>query len=181
MFSLWIIIRLIQFISITTIDITLLILAPQLLTYLLLLTTFVYISIFNICNVYLRNSILLLIYLVKIVFSIVICVYIDNRIIRIISYILSCVILINACVDYLIYNYANTEEHKIYFRYRYYTFKNKPTRDENENCPICLGPLSQEQYLTKCEHTFCKQCLDDWIKQNKNSCPNCRQDLYLQC
>ena len=44
-----------------------------------------------------------------------------------------------------------------------------------EICNICMDHNSD--CLTKCQHQFCKNCLDIWYKKN-NKCPYCRE--YLQ-
>ena len=46
----------------------------------------------------------------------------------------------------------------------------------NKECPICLHNLSDNIIVTKCNHTFCKNCLDKWQKNN-SSCPICRQNI----
>lgn len=47
----------------------------------------------------------------------------------------------------------------------------KPQSQE-ENCPICLDTISIISKLP-CKHTFCKPCLDQWLK-DKNICPVCK-------
>jgi len=44
----------------------------------------------------------------------------------------------------------------------------------NENrCSICLQEI-QNECITNCNHNFCKECLDTWFDNGKNSCPLCR-------
>ena len=47
-------------------------------------------------------------------------------------------------------------------------------------CPVCQEHFSQinEPKILKCLHTFCKTCLEAWIRRNREgqlSCPTCRQ------
>ncbi len=43
------------------------------------------------------------------------------------------------------------------------------------DCPVCLKKV--EDYIkTKCNHFFCKICLDKWL-DIKNTCPMCREKL----
>ena len=53
-----------------------------------------------------------------------------------------------------------------------------------EPCSICLEPLYDKEALEnnkpvislKCNHMFHKECLDPWIKTNKN-CPLCKNNV----
>ena len=42
-------------------------------------------------------------------------------------------------------------------------------------CSICLN-IFRNAIRSKCDHTFCKQCVENWIKSNNNNnnCPECR-------
>ena len=43
--------------------------------------------------------------------------------------------------------------------------------NENE-CPLCYEHIcDNDSITTRCNHTFCRSCLDTW---NKPSCPMCR-------
>ena len=47
-------------------------------------------------------------------------------------------------------------------------------------CPVCQEQFSEtkEPKILKCFHTFCKLCLEGWLRQQGGgalSCPNCRQ------
>ena len=47
-------------------------------------------------------------------------------------------------------------------------------------CPVCQGQFSgiKEPKILKCFHTFCKSCLEGWLRQEggeRLSCPKCRQ------
>ena len=46
-------------------------------------------------------------------------------------------------------------------------------------CPVCQEQFSEsnEPKILKCQHTFCKSCLNGWLRQHgggRLSCPNCR-------
>ena len=46
----------------------------------------------------------------------------------------------------------------------------------NEECSICLTKqiIPMNKCITQCNHTFCKECLDMWFDNGKNTCPICR-------
>lgn len=50
-----------------------------------------------------------------------------------------------------------------------------------ETCPVCLVKFEEndkeEILLTKCDHSFHKECLSRWLEQKEN-CPICRSSLY---
>ena len=47
-------------------------------------------------------------------------------------------------------------------------------KDSRENeCPICLDNFKNPQTLNKCQHKFCKSCIDQALKIN-NRCPVCK-------
>lgn len=49
---------------------------------------------------------------------------------------------------------------------------------EIQECPICLENIEEEeQSILNCNHIFCKKCIDDYIKQKKNTCPLCRGEI----
>ena len=47
---------------------------------------------------------------------------------------------------------------------------------KNINCGICLKE-SENLMITDCGHTFCEDCLKDWVSKN-NSCPKCNNIIY---
>ncbi len=47
---------------------------------------------------------------------------------------------------------------------------------DDTECPICYEKIDKG-YSTKCNHFFCKKCLDEWCKNNYN-CPYCRNTLF---
>ena len=49
--------------------------------------------------------------------------------------------------------------------------------NENE-CPLCYEHIcDNDSITTRCNHTFCRSCLDTW---NKPSCPMCRQEYLIK-
>lgn len=42
-------------------------------------------------------------------------------------------------------------------------------------CCICLTPITENQYMTNCNHIFHKSCLEKWLSKNHQNCPICRQ------
>lgn len=50
------------------------------------------------------------------------------------------------------------------------------SKEENE-CSICLNNNEKEKYTTQCNHTFHKDCLDEWLTYS-TTCPQCRTTIY---
>lgn len=46
----------------------------------------------------------------------------------------------------------------------------------NIKCSICLEEIN-DLCKTSCNHSFCYECLNEWLSQNKNTCPMCRSKL----
>ena len=50
---------------------------------------------------------------------------------------------------------------------------------ELNDCPICLEQINIESlklaYIVECNHTFHSSCLSAWLKEDKKTCPMCRQ------
>ena len=52
---------------------------------------------------------------------------------------------------------------------------------EEEKCSICLENLENiDIKKTTCNHFFHKECIYEWINNNKNTCPLCRENI-LKC
>jgi hypothetical protein len=51
------------------------------------------------------------------------------------------------------------------------TKSSKSTSDEN--CVICMDSMSLPKQLDKCGHKFCTQCIEDYFKTVKQTCPIC--------
>ena len=47
---------------------------------------------------------------------------------------------------------------------------------KSEKCSICLEITENEQITTECDHVFCKECIELYLKNN-NTCPNCRNEI----
>ena len=46
---------------------------------------------------------------------------------------------------------------------------------EEINCPICTEKTS-DSYKTTCNHLFCRECIGEWLKDNKK-CPICMKEF----
>lgn len=46
-------------------------------------------------------------------------------------------------------------------------------------CSICAD-LLYKPVLTPCIHIFCKQCIEQWFKNEGKSCPICRYSLSIE-
>merc|ERR1711959_520087 len=48
-------------------------------------------------------------------------------------------------------------------------------------CPVCLSDFEADQEVVKtgCGYTFCKGCLEPWLKED-NRCPVCRTEFGIQ-
>mgnify|MGYP003706241735 CR=1 FL=1 len=46
-------------------------------------------------------------------------------------------------------------------------------RIEYDSCPICLDEIIVP-CKTQCGHTMCKNCIETWFKNKKDTCPLCR-------
>jgi len=51
------------------------------------------------------------------------------------------------------------------------------------SCTICMKEdlKNEDIYTTDCNHSFCKECLDDWFQRGNQTCPLCRShiDTYI--
>ncbi|RDI87292.1 hypothetical protein Vi05172_g2935 [Venturia inaequalis] len=48
--------------------------------------------------------------------------------------------------------------------------------DSQEDCPVCMEPLSNDPVITTCTHTFCYPCIER-VVETQAKCPMCRQSL----
>ncbi|CAG2108712.1 unnamed protein product, partial [Medioppia subpectinata] len=48
--------------------------------------------------------------------------------------------------------------------------------DDELKCPICCSVLEEAVQAPDCEHTFCNDCINEWL-QRQNNCPVDRQPL----
>ena len=54
------------------------------------------------------------------------------------------------------------------------------TRPEGPTCSICLTTVTKKTTLTNCGHTFCEDCIYEWMTTSednimKDHCPMCRR------
>ncbi|TYI74841.1 hypothetical protein E1A91_D07G232600v1 [Gossypium mustelinum] len=54
----------------------------------------------------------------------------------------------------------------------------KPQPPPTFNCPICMGPLTEEM-STRCGHIFCKACIKAAIAVQRK-CPTCRKKVTVK-
>lgn len=48
--------------------------------------------------------------------------------------------------------------------------------DEDFTCPICMEPFDIP-VCTPCDHTFCRECIEDSLDKTEPCCPTCRSAL----
>lgn len=48
-----------------------------------------------------------------------------------------------------------------------------------EDCPICYEELRLETKTTRCNHTFHKECLEEWLR-SESICPLCRNEYPIE-
>ena len=55
--------------------------------------------------------------------------------------------------------------------------KYKDSDKKDNNCSICLLKYEDEDdiIVLKCTHIFHKECVNEWLKNNSNKCPVCRE------
>ncbi|KHG00082.1 RING finger 10 [Gossypium arboreum] len=53
-----------------------------------------------------------------------------------------------------------------------------PPKEPTFNCPICMGPLTEEM-STRCGHIFCKACIKAAIT-TQAKCPTCRKRVTVK-
>jgi len=51
------------------------------------------------------------------------------------------------------------------------------TDEDYEDCSICQDKIKCGGHKTKCDHHFHKDCLNNWKRMAKNTCPNCRANM----
>ena len=54
-----------------------------------------------------------------------------------------------------------------------------PSVEEDDECPICLGERGIDSCAQPCQHEFCRECIEDWIRQPqfRDTCPMCRHAI----
>lgn len=47
-----------------------------------------------------------------------------------------------------------------------------------EQCSICFNLIdNKNKFTTDCLHSYCKNCLTEWMKRGKKDCPMCRGNI----
>jgi hypothetical protein len=59
-----------------------------------------------------------------------------------------------------------------------YDYVNELSIDEDLKCSICKEPF-QQPVNTPCDHTFCQNCIEQWINEDYTPCPTCRRLLTM--
>jgi len=57
-----------------------------------------------------------------------------------------------------------------------YEYIDELSIDENYKCTICRKPF-QHPVTTPCDHSYCHECILNWLNQGHLSCPICQQTL----
>lgn len=53
-------------------------------------------------------------------------------------------------------------------------------KEESKECSVCLSTFEEGEEIRKlkqCKHTFHKDCLDTWLRQDCATCPLCRRSV----
>ena len=55
-----------------------------------------------------------------------------------------------------------------------------PAKKQQETCCICLEeiPINIEAKLDSCAHIYCHPCIEKWVQEMENSCPQCKQKIH---
>lgn len=43
-----------------------------------------------------------------------------------------------------------------------------------DECPICFNSKEKSIKLINCNHSFCENCIENWLLNHKSTCPICR-------
>lgn len=59
-----------------------------------------------------------------------------------------------------------------------YEYVDELSIDENYKCFICSKPL-KHPVTTPCDHSYCQDCIQNWLNQNHSSCPTCHRSVSV--
>jgi hypothetical protein len=73
---------------------------------------------------------------------------------------------------------SNTINNKFDFKNKCFKCNDKILKSSSDiiKCSICLEDIFENEFKTKCNHSFHTRCLSKWLK-NANNCPNCRTNF----
>ena len=49
-----------------------------------------------------------------------------------------------------------------------------------DECPVCFASSETAIKIKKCNHIFCEDCIQKWLKSHKNTCPICRINVIME-
>ena len=57
--------------------------------------------------------------------------------------------------------------------------KYKNNKEKGDKCNICLCNYDNDDdiIILKCNHMFHKKCIEEWLSNNSNKCPVCRNEV----
>ena len=51
---------------------------------------------------------------------------------------------------------------------------------KNQKSARCFNTSKTTIKIKKCNHFFCEDCIQKWLKNHKNTCPICRVNVIIQ-
>ena len=48
---------------------------------------------------------------------------------------------------------------------------------QKETCVICMEEIiaKDQTKIDSCEHTYCRECIQTWVRDSENCCPCCKK------